>query len=141
MRRLLSFFLTCSLLSPQLASARYADDILRVREDTDQRSDVQREEQRARKRAYENRPTELQSRLKQKKPTIRDRRVSQRQRRKTTEVWKSQSQSELLKKERQERSASVRTPTALEKLRAEILLAVNSTYWVQHFGAVETVPR
>ncbi|TSC60842.1 MAG: hypothetical protein Greene041662_8 [Candidatus Peregrinibacteria bacterium Greene0416_62] len=114
-----------SLLPPQLATATDPTDILRIREETNKRSELQREQQRARKRAYENRPTELDSRLQQRKPKIEERKVSQRQRRKTVEVRKSESESVRRLRNRLNERASVRTSAALEKLRADIVLAVN----------------
>lgn len=125
MRRLLSFLIAIGLLCPQLVSARFADDILQIQKSTDERSERQREEQRIQRRVYENRPTELNARLKQRKPRVQERKVSQRQRRQTTEVWKSESESEQRKRARLHERASVRTSAALEKLRAEIVLAVN----------------
>ncbi|OGJ63969.1 hypothetical protein A3C37_02515 [Candidatus Peribacteria bacterium RIFCSPHIGHO2_02_FULL_53_20] len=125
MRRLLSLFITICLLSPQVVSARYAEDVLQVRENTDKRSEVQREEQRARIRERQNRPKELDARLQQKKPKVEEPKVSQRQRRKTTEVWKTESESEKRRKARLLERDSFRTDATLEKLRAEIVLAVN----------------
>ena len=125
MHRLSSLLVTLSLLAPQSVSAWYADDFIQVQQDTEKRSEVQREEQRARVRIRENRPTELQSRLNQKKPTVQEKKVSQRQRRKETEIWKSESAPQRRLRDRLNRRASVRTSTAVEKLRADILLAVN----------------
>lgn len=125
MRRLCSLLLAASILAPQTVSAWYADNFIQVKEDTEKRSEVQREEQRARVRIHENRPTELQSRLNQKKPTVQEKKVSQRQRRKETEIWKRESGAERRRLERLNERASVRTSAAVEKLRADILLAVN----------------
>lgn len=125
MRRFLSLLITTGLLCPQLVSARFADDVIQVRESTDERSESQREEQRARRRSYDNRPTELNARLRQQKPKIKARKVSQRQLRKTTEVWKTNSESATRRKARLDKRADVHTDAALEKLRAEVILAVN----------------
>lgn len=128
MRRFLSLLALVSLLGllpPKSAAALDPTDILRIREETNKRSEVQREQQRARRRAYQNRPKKIDARLKQQKPQVEDRRVSQRQRRKTTEVWKSDAESERRRRERLHQRDSVRTASTLEKLRAEIILAVN----------------
>lgn len=125
MHRLSSLLVALSLLAPQSVSAWYADNFIQVKEDTEKRSEAQREEQRARVRLRENRPTELQSRLNQKKPTVQEKKVSQRQRRKETEIWKRESGAERRLLERLNERASVRTSAAVEKLRADILLAVN----------------
>lgn len=128
MRRCFSLIILVSFLGflpPQSAAALDPTDILRVREATNQRSEEQREAQRAQRRAYANRIKELDARLQQKKPKVEKPRVSQRQRRKTTEVWKTESESAKRLRERLNERASVRTSAAIEKLRAEIVLAVN----------------
>jgi uncharacterized protein YkwD len=135
MRRLLSIVILVSLFGlfpPEPATALDPTDILRVRASTDKRSEEQREQQRARRRAYLNQPLELEARLQQKKPKLEQPKISQRQRRATTKIWKTNSESARRLQQRLHERASVRTSAAIEKLRAEIVLAVNRAR--QEFG-------
>jgi uncharacterized protein YkwD len=128
MRRFLTLFIVLAFLglfAPEHASAADPTDVMRVRQETDKRSESQREAQRARRRTYENRPTELESRLKQQKPKVEEKKVSQRQKRKTVEDQKTQSETQRRLQERLNQRAGARTAAAVEKLRADIILAVN----------------
>lgn len=125
MHRLASLITVLTIFAPHSATAWYADDFIQVKEDTDKRSEEQRKEQRAKVRQYEKKPTELESRLNQKKPKADERKMSQRQRRKVIELWKSESPAQQRLRERLNEKTSVRTSAAIEKLRADILLAVN----------------